>query len=54
MRKLFIALSLFCVPFLANAQTKNADDAKMEKFIDDLVKKMSLDEKIGQMNQLNW
>lgn len=54
MKKLLIALSIFCIPFLAKAQIKNTDEAKMEKFIDDLVKKMSLDEKIGQMNQLNW
>ncbi|NDW10776.1 glycoside hydrolase family 3 N-terminal domain-containing protein [Dysgonomonas sp. 520] len=54
MKKLLIALSLFCVSFGLNAQQKSTEDAKMEKFINDLLKKMTLDEKIGQMNQLNW
>ena len=47
MKKLLLALSLISVT-VAKAQTKT--DLKMNQFISDLMKKMTLDEKIGQLN----
>lgn len=44
-RRFLLALLLFCT-VSASAQT----DAKMNAFISDLMKKMTLDEKIGQLN----
>ncbi len=47
-----IITSLLLVTTLS-AQTKPAtDDPKMNRFIDDLIKKMTVDEKIGQLNLL--
>lgn len=43
--------TLFCCAALSvGAQTNNARDAKMDRFIDDLMGKMTLEEKIGQLN----
>ena len=43
------AVALFTMPFSAIAQ-KQAADAKMNTFISTLMKKMTTDEKIGQLN----
>ena len=50
MKKLLTAL-LVMIAMSAGAQT--AADAKMKTFIDALMKKMTLEEKIGQLNLLN-
>ena len=51
MKKLFITLSLAAAAILPAM----AQDAKMDKFIDDLMKKMTIEEKIGQLNlKSNW
>lgn len=47
MRKIFIGLMML-ISFSAFSQT----DAKMKSFVDALMKKMTLDEKIGQLNLL--
>ncbi len=47
---LLVVISIFTSP-LVNAQTTNyQQDAKMNKFVSDLMAKMTLDEKIGQLN----
>src|SRR5574344_31476 len=51
-RKNFIITSLICLTsFYASAQTS---DVKTEQRINDLISKMTLDEKIGQINQLSY
>jgi beta-glucosidase len=46
---LFLILS----PLLfVNAQNKSASQSKMDQFIDDLISRMTLEEKAGQMNQI--
>lgn len=47
MKKLFLLLSLIIVAVSASAQKK-----PMKEFVDDLMSKMTLDEKIGQINLL--
>lgn len=44
-----IAVSVFIFGFILNAFSQN-NDAKMKAFIDALMKKMTLDDKIGQLN----
>lgn len=41
---------LVCLSFAACEQGKSGGDAEMDKFIDDLMGKMTLEEKIGQLN----
>ena len=48
-RKLMTALALFLTLQVA-AQTQSTPDAKMNQFIAALMAKMTLDEKIGQLN----
>ena len=48
-RKLMTALALFLTLQVA-AQTQSTPDAKMNQFITALMAKMTLDEKIGQLN----
>src|SRR5690606_30490439 len=43
-----LLLSMLLTVFQASAQTKR--DAEMDKFITNLMKKMTLDEKLGQLN----
>src|SRR3569623_1519193 len=54
MKKLNTRLFIFFIicSFTANAQNNSAkrSDTKMNSFIDALMKKMTLDEKIGQLN----
>jgi beta-glucosidase len=50
MKKLSILISSFCFSILLYAQNNYQQDAKMNKFISDLMSKMTLDEKIGQLN----
>jgi len=47
--KTFLSAVLALSFFQASAQTKN-DDAKMNVFVSGLMSKMTLDEKIGQLN----
>ena len=51
-----ILILLSSVLFLASCQSdfsrRNAADAQIEKRIDDLVSRMTVEEKIGQTNQL--
>ncbi len=49
MKKFLLAACLFTV-VQANAQVKKPSDAAMNRFVSDLMKKMTLDEKIGQLN----
>src|SRR3977135_831207 len=46
--KIFLSLFLF-VSLISNAQNKSVD-TKMNQFISNLMSKMTLDEKIGQLN----
>ncbi|MES2848630.1 MAG: beta-glucosidase BglX [Bacteroidota bacterium] len=52
MRQTLLLLVAFTMSFSVNAQTPAAKpaDAKMKTFIDGLMKKMTLEEKIGQLN----
>src|ERR1700754_1788813 len=53
MRQTFLLLVAFTFSHFVNAQEKplaKPADAKMKTFIDGLMKKMTLDEKIGQLN----
>jgi beta-glucosidase len=50
MRKTFLLLSTICFVFQLNAQTTKP--AKMTQFINGLMQKMTLEEKIGQLNLL--
>lgn len=47
MKKILMTTLLGCAALAVNAQSK---DAKMDRFIDDLMSKMTIDEKIGQLN----
>lgn len=49
MKKLLTML-LCCAAISAGAQQSNARDVKMDRFIDDLMSKMTIEEKIGQLN----
>src|ERR1700733_7378393 len=53
MKKTCILIVSFFIAFTAGAQTKsNGTDVKMKQFVDALLQKMTLDEKIGQLNLL--
>ncbi|MEO6915233.1 MAG: beta-glucosidase BglX [Chitinophagaceae bacterium] len=55
MKKIVLLFVVCCVTSFAIAQVSSnsgTDDAKMKVFINDLIKKMTLDEKIGQLNLL--
>lgn len=53
MKKLLIFLTCIQLVYNVTAQTKSTGaDAKMGQFVDALIKKMTLDEKIGQLNLL--
>lgn len=51
MKKLLTALALACL-FISCSQNNNSgkQDAEMDRFIDELMSKMTLEEKIGQLN----
>ena len=48
MKLTYLFVAAFTLSQYANGQ--NAQDAKMKTFIDALMKKMTLDEKLGQLN----
>lgn len=50
MRSLNLALSLFLLITLAPVMAQNKSDLKMDQFIKTLMSKMTLEEKIGQLN----
>ncbi len=53
MKRTLLLIALFTMGQLVNAQTMPAvkpADTKMKPFIDALMKKMTIDEKIGQLN----
>ena len=50
MRKLLLTVVLLTVVLFTQAQVKPATDAKMNSFIATLMAKMTLDEKLGQLN----
>ena len=50
MRKLLLTVVLLTVVLFTQAQVKPAKDAKMNSFIATLMAKMTLDEKLGQLN----
>ena len=50
MRKLLLTVVLLTVVFFTQAQVKPVVDAKMNAFIANLMAKMTLDEKLGQLN----
>ena len=45
-----IAIAAALLGSSAQATASNADDAKMNAFIDDLMQKMTVEERIGQLN----
>ena len=45
--------SLLVLSFIISCQNSSLHDSEKEKFINDLISKMTLDEKAGQMNQYN-
>lgn len=51
MKKIFYLLLSFLI--LSACTNANSEDKEKEKFIDDLMSKMTLEEKAGQMNQYN-
>ncbi len=51
MRK--IIYSLITLLFVVSCENSNSHDSEKEKFINDLISKMTLEEKAGQMNQYN-
>ncbi len=51
MRK--IIYTLITLLFVVSCQNSNSHDSEKEKFINDLISKMTLEEKAGQMNQYN-
>src|SRR2546423_10046546 len=51
LHKLLFAF-IIVIGFYANAQDAKSDSYRMKAFIDALMKKMTLDEKIGQLNLL--
>ena len=50
MKKAFLPVLLFILTLVLNAQTSYTKDVKMNAFITGLMSKMTLDEKIGQLN----
>ena len=60
MKKIFFILTLFVAPFLLHAQQKTKEhplyknkNASIQDRINDLIKRMTIEEKAGQLNQLN-
>jgi len=60
MKKIFFGISLFLAPFLLSAQQKTNEhplyknkNASIQDRITDLLKRMTIEEKAGQLNQLN-
>lgn len=60
MKKIFFGISLFVAPFLLSAQQKTNEhplyknkNASIQDRITDLLKRMTIEEKAGQLNQLN-
>ncbi|MAP99390.1 MAG: beta-glucosidase BglX [Flavobacteriaceae bacterium] len=51
MRKIIYTLTTLL--FIVSCQNSNSHDSEKEKFINDLISKMTLEEKAGQMNQYN-
>ena len=51
MRK--IIYTLITLLFVVSCENSNSHDSEKEKFIEDLISKMTLVEKAGQMNQYN-
>ena len=51
MRKIIYTLTTLL--FVVSCQNSNSHDSEKEKFINDLISKMTLEEKAGQMNQYN-
>ena len=51
MRK--IIYTLIALLFVVSCENSNSHDSEKEKFINDLISKMTLEEKAGQMNQYN-
>ncbi|MBK5720257.1 beta-glucosidase BglX [Dysgonomonas sp. Marseille-P4677] len=49
-RLLIVALSLGILSLSAQVKSSVSEDPKMDKFINDLMKKMTIEEKIGQLN----
>lgn len=49
MKKLLLSVLLGCSVFVINAQSQSKN-VKMDRFIDDLMGKMTIEEKIGQLN----
>ncbi len=49
-RNIIAAMFMLCMSLGASAAPAANDDAKMNKFIDDLMSKMTVEEKIGQLN----
>ena len=49
MKKVLLSILFGCIAFAMNSQVKS-NDPKMDRFIDDLMGKMTIEEKIGQRN----
>ncbi|MBK5720859.1 beta-glucosidase BglX [Dysgonomonas sp. Marseille-P4677] len=49
MKKLLLSLLLGCFAFVINAQSQSKN-VKMDQFVNDLMSKMTIEEKIGQLN----
>lgn len=49
MKKVLLSVLFGCIAFAMNSQVVN-DDPKMDRFIDGLMSKMTIEEKIGQLN----
>lgn len=49
MKKVLLSILFGCIAFAMNSQVKS-NDPKMDRFIDDLMGKMTIEEKIGQLN----
>jgi len=54
MKRIFTALTVlvFAASFIANAQQKKAPQSDLDKKVDALIAKMTLEEKVGQMTQV--
>ncbi len=50
MKRLLVLVLGFCVLTISAQKSTGSKDAKMDKFITDLMNKMTLEEKIGQLN----